>query len=123
MGNSLFISVYKVIDRKLIEIPGLFNCFNEKQQHEEMFNKAYKVAEKESFNQPVLVESSTDYNDASEISVWVNGHSVFIKEDYGYESDEICVHSGTIVIEEIKDYAIPAFFCKDCSRIVIRPPT
>lgn len=122
MENSLFVSAYKVIDRKLIEIPGLFDFFNEKQQHGEILEKAHQVAEKESFNQPVLVESSTDYNDASEISVWVNGRTVFYKKHYDYEDDEICLHKNQLLIEELNKLQVPARICKDCSRLFFTDP-
>ncbi len=121
MGNSLFISVYKVIDRKLIEIPGLFNCFNEKQQHEEMFNKAYKVAEKESFNQPVVIESGTDYGDLNEFSVWINGEPEFNHRHWWIDFND-CRHDIRL-IDELQKFEVDILCCKLCDRYFFDPPT
>lgn len=121
MGNSLFVSVYKVLDRKLIEIPELFDFFNEKQQHEEIFNKAYEVAKKESFHQPIIIESCTDYGDATEFSVWVNGRSVFFNRNHDRD-DEICLHKNLVLIEELNKLQVPACICKDCSRLFFTDP-
>lgn len=122
MGNSLFVSVYKVLDRKLIEIPELFDFFNEKQQHREILEKAHQVAEKESFNQPVVIESGTDYGDITEISVWVNGQSVFFNRNRDCD-DEICLHKNLVLIEGLNKFQIPAYTCEQCSHIILNPPT